>query len=523
MPSAASTARLDSDGPPRAGGPWAGWPAVGSAVLAVALFAVTLGGTYVYDDTSIIRDDPRVHSRSQWGQLWTRDYSNGGLDNLYRPLVSTSYAVQWWLHGSRPWAFHAVNVLLHAGAAAAVAEVARRATGRAAAAWAAGLLFAAHPAHAEAVANIVGRAEVACGLGLMASFALLARRPLTPARAAAVLACGVAVLLSKEHGILAPVLWGLWVALVWRTRPAGGERAVTRGFAVVAVWAWVGYMAVRQHFLRFDWDRLLLDRVMQPMVHSVGVDRLLVPVAILGRYAALMAWPAHLSPDYGGDVIGSAVRRTDPYLWVGVAAAVAWAVGTAVAWRRRAGFPLFCLLAGAATYGLISNLVTLIGTIFGERLIYLPSAFLVLLAGAGLARLPAVPRAAILVAVLVPMSVRTVRAAAEWNRPAEMTARALRDYPGSVMLHLLVAEYDHDAGRVTDETAVMDDACRRFPIDWVPWCARARLAAAAGDFPLAEADMDHALTLTANGDMVAVRAFITEREAAAGWHRPRRP
>src|SRR5438477_9569180 len=131
-------------------------PAIWSALLALILYAITLGGTYVYDDRYILLTDPRVGDTSQWGQFWTKDYFNGAADNLYRPLVSMSYALQAKLHGrgdNRAWAFHLVNWLLHAAACAAVAELARRLTSSSPAALVAGLLFAAHPIHVEAVAN----------------------------------------------------------------------------------------------------------------------------------------------------------------------------------------------------------------------------------------------------------------------------------------------------------------------------------------------------------------------------------
>ncbi|MDQ3440189.1 MAG: hypothetical protein M3478_07540, partial [Planctomycetota bacterium] len=129
-------------------------PAIAAAVLAAALFAITLGGTYIYDALFVIGIDSRLRDPSQWGKYWTKDYFNGGVDNLYRPLVSMSYAIQWWLHGDRPWAYHLVNVLLHATASGCVAELARR-LGGTKVAFVAGLLFAAHPVHVEAVANVV--------------------------------------------------------------------------------------------------------------------------------------------------------------------------------------------------------------------------------------------------------------------------------------------------------------------------------------------------------------------------------
>ena len=86
-------------------------PALVSALVAVGLCAVTLRGTYIYDDVEIVRTDPRVLDPAKWGRLWTQPYFVDAADRLYRPLVSMSFAVENYLHGDRPWVFHLVNVL----------------------------------------------------------------------------------------------------------------------------------------------------------------------------------------------------------------------------------------------------------------------------------------------------------------------------------------------------------------------------------------------------------------------------
>ena len=60
--------------------------------------------------------DERESTQTESG--W--NYS-GGVDNLYRPLVSWSFVLQLRLTGDRPWPMHAVNWLLHAANAALVA------------------------------------------------------------------------------------------------------------------------------------------------------------------------------------------------------------------------------------------------------------------------------------------------------------------------------------------------------------------------------------------------------------------
>src|SRR3954452_21088506 len=244
------------NGPCKMGrGDWA--PAIAAAALSLLLYAVTLRGTYIYDDHPVIVEDGRVANPSLWPKFWTQQYLVDGADNLYRPLISMSYAIQWWLHGDRPWAFHLVNWLLAAGCAAAVAELGRRLAGRAAA-WIAGLLFAAHPIHVEAVAGIVGRAELACLLATFCGMNLFLRRPLSAGRVCAILACLVVAILSKEQGLLFPLLL---VALIPVRRamfasalpPADvkADRAAGRGLAVGLLYIQAGYLIFRESILKF--------------------------------------------------------------------------------------------------------------------------------------------------------------------------------------------------------------------------------------------------------------------------------
>src|SRR5207253_4753952 len=81
----------------------------------------------------------------------------------WRPAVLASYALDYRLGGG-PHRFHAVNVLWAALATALLTllacQLADPRTG-----LVAGLLFAVHPVHVEAVANVVGRAELMAAAG----------------------------------------------------------------------------------------------------------------------------------------------------------------------------------------------------------------------------------------------------------------------------------------------------------------------------------------------------------------------
>src|SRR4029077_15573998 len=126
--------------------------------------------------------------RAFGARYWPAQMGGG----LYRPLTIATYVLDW-RTGAVAW-FHAVNLLWHAGASAALAMLARRLSGERAA-WVAGLLLAVHPVHVEAVANIVGRAELMAGLfAIVAVYAALVRD--APGWSLVAFACG---LLSKEN------------------------------------------------------------------------------------------------------------------------------------------------------------------------------------------------------------------------------------------------------------------------------------------------------------------------------------
>ena len=103
--------------------------------------------------------------------FWGTPLRHSGSHKSYRPLCVLTFRLNYLLSGLDPFSYHLVNVLLHAGVTAVYVLTVRKAVVDCPSdvVLVSGLMFAVHPIHAEAVAGVVGRADVlACLFFLLA-------------------------------------------------------------------------------------------------------------------------------------------------------------------------------------------------------------------------------------------------------------------------------------------------------------------------------------------------------------------
>ncbi|MEM8874388.1 MAG: tetratricopeptide repeat protein [Planctomycetota bacterium] len=454
------------------------------ALLGALVFLQTLGGSAIYDDSMVFKNDDRLRDVAAWGRYWTEAYHDGP-DNLYRPLGSMTFAAVWWLFGDAWLPQHAVNVALHGICAALTALLALRMLGNVHLATIAGIAFALHPIHVEPVAMLVGRFELLCTAATLAGLGLLVTdKTIGYGRALAVFACFVIAMLSKEQGLIFPLLAGV-VAVTCRPirRPGYGAALL---IALIGI-GLATMVVVREQVLdlKFWWDRNFLDPNVQPLILAEGGDRWLMPLELIGRYAWLLIWPNPLSIDYGGRVIGHEWSATSPYFWLGTGLLLAWFVGIAATVIKRRWVLLALLLLVALSYGPASNIASLIGTIFGERLLYMPSAFFAILLAMVVVKLP---RKALVVPVVVALAWagQTLRYADRWTEPYTYYQQAVIDQPLGMRLHMLLAQ-EHQARGKFDEARASATAGREAdPASHLAWRWSAILALERGELEVAE-------------------------------------
>ena len=363
--------------------------AAAAAAFALLLFAVVLGNGFALDDPYLVVRNPYLVSINL-PRFFTSDYWEPTIrSGLYRPLVTTSYALNRVLGGVDPRGYHALNVLLHAANAALALLVLHRLTGRLALATLAAFLFAVHAVHAEVLANVsLGRPELLAALFFL--LALRSYRPAGPVSLASLLWFALG-LLSKESAAtlvavlpLVDALYGAGAApgvrgalAVWRRRlPVYGV------YALLAV----GYLGLR--FLALKGGGVLpLERELDnPLMTLPAGWRIANALWVAFHYAWLLVFPLRLAYDYSLDQIPLIRSAGDPRLLFVVAG---WALAAAgLAWcGRRGRDAFFGILFTLATFSVVSNVAAPIGTILGERLLYLPSLGFCLALAAGLAAL----------------------------------------------------------------------------------------------------------------------------------------
>jgi protein O-mannosyl-transferase len=466
-------------------------------LLAVVVHLGVLGLGFTLDDVGIVQENPLVHS---WSGLWRAFVSpwwpNGA--GQYRPLVLASFTVDWWLGGGSPGIFHAGNVAWHALVVALVMRLARELCSFGGCVVA-GILFAVHPVHVEAIAGVVGRAELMAAAGLLAALVLHRRR--SP-WAAVAFAVGLA---SKEHVLVFPVLALLFDQLAPTAAPA--TRAPSTAHARWVPYASYGVVAVLWACAVAWVFRASIPAPPHPM--WIGLDapsRWLTMLGVVPLWARLLVFPFDLSADYA-----PAVVRSWPAAWpmTLVGLAILSTAGL-VAWRSRliARPVLLAMLWVAVALLPVANLVIPTGIVTAERVLYLPSVGAVLLLAMGVehaARTRAAAAVAAVVLVALAWSAKSVMRVPVWESNKSVLLATLNDHPESSLAHGWLGRV-YAANRATDQ-AIEEFliAAQLFPVAAAPWLDATRTAMAAGRPGLA--------------DSLLARGLATGAEPYALWMR----
>jgi len=413
-----------------------------AGLLAVAVAAPSIRNGFVADDRWVIAERPLLQHPPSVGAVLQEPYWPAGFGGaLWRPIVLASYALDYRLSGSPHW-FHAVNVLW-AGLAAALLTLLACRLADPVTGLVTGLLFAVHPVHVEAVANVVGRAELMAAAGY--ATALLCalevdRRPVYAIGVAlgAAFAIGCKELAATLPAAIILLYVGRGAGVRAALRPAAAALLPILGYYVVHEWVGAGILSAGGTASGLE---------------QLGIVQrawAMLPVSL--EWWRLLLWPAHLSADYSpGDLVLST-----GIMGAHLAGVLVWAGAGWVAWRWRRTVPGIAigLVWMIVTVSPVANIVVPTELLVAERTLYLPSfgiAFALASAGMSLSNSWPPRRRVGLLAIglvtLVAGAARSVARVPVWHDDETHFQALKRDAPHSYRTLWMVAKDEFQAGR----------------------------------------------------------------------------
>ncbi|HEU4649725.1 MAG TPA: hypothetical protein VFS33_11735 [Gemmatimonadales bacterium] len=482
-------------------------------VLACAVYLQTVSYGFAGDDLEIIRDRVLFHDLSRWREILAASWWPNA---LYRPVTALTLAVNWVAGSGDPRMFHAVNVLLHGVASVLVYWLAAGCMPRRAAVIA-GLLFAVHPVHVEAVVNLVGRAEVLSTVFALAGVLLYRydgaladggdhRSWRRIAASFGALLATVLALGSKESAFALP---GLVLLVDWYDGQTTGRSLGDSVRRHSLLWMAVLVTALGWLVLRARIVGDLTGVEVAPGLEGQGMfGRALVMLPIVVHYARLLLVPARLSVEYSPEFVQVPAAVTAMGL-AGVAI-LALTAGVAVAARRRA--PVVTLGIGwiGMAVLIVANILVPTGILLAERTLYLASVGVVLLlawlAQWALRRAPSAAMAC-LALVVGAGALRVVTRNPIWRDDTTYFPAMVQDAPGSFRALWTAAELARQQGDFRRSEFLLRRAIQAHPLAWAVWQDLGKLLYVEGRYRESAECFWAAWRITGGGAWLAQRAI----------------
>ena len=128
------------------------------ATLGALVYSNVLDCGFCFDDSSAVQQNQDLKPSSPWTNILLNDFWGtpmhiDGSHKSYRPLCVATFRLNYMLHELQPMGYHLVNVLLHGVVCYLYVQLCGVIFSEVWPALIAGLLFAVHPIHTEAVSS----------------------------------------------------------------------------------------------------------------------------------------------------------------------------------------------------------------------------------------------------------------------------------------------------------------------------------------------------------------------------------
>jgi Flp pilus assembly protein TadD len=277
------------------------------ALIVLATYSNHFENSFHFDDAHTIVNNAAIRDLKNIPLFFkdARSFSSLPSNQSYRPIVSTLFAIDYWLSGGpartggeNTLPFHLSIFALFLALVLLLASVIHRLIENAWIAFAAAALYGLHPANADTVNYIIASAEILSTLGIVGSFAIYFAFPDLRRCFLFVLPAAVAIL-AKPPAAIFPVLFAIYLLLFSRS---SAKRRVLEVVVSLVICAAV----------------LLFVQRMTPTSWVAGArdahNYLITQPYVAWLYFKTFFWPNDLSADYD---LNPLATTDDPRFWAG--------------------------------------------------------------------------------------------------------------------------------------------------------------------------------------------------------------
>ncbi|CCD68483.1 dolichyl-phosphate-mannose--protein mannosyltransferase [Caenorhabditis elegans] len=418
--------------------------------LLVALFAsivyrITLNADFVYDDRPAILTNDDVLGRTPWRSLivhndfWGNPIGLQGSHKSYRPLITASFRLQFAVHGLKAELFHGVNLICHMINSMLVLKLARqmRIMGNEFSLLSA-LIFACHPITSEAVCSIVGRADLLSTMLILLAITCHTSDPST----FRTIVLSILAVTAKETGIILLPLITLYDVLFKTSNTKQFRRDVTAYL--------ISLLALC--YLRLSINNFQSPKFSKndnPIAHEPNsLTRALTFMYLPVFHLNLIVFPKTLSYDWSMDaipkvesLIDSRIILTFIVIGVGEHVLLKLLLGLRNSENSHENRSLLFLFALFTTpHILSSNLLTHVGFVAAERILYLNTVAYCILAAflAEMCSKRSSPKSVLPLYILLLslFTIRTMQRVDDWKTEESLFKSALEVNPTKANMNL---------------------------------------------------------------------------------------
>jgi len=432
-----------------------------SIIIIIVSFAVyfnALFNAFVFDDIfqilenqwiRDIRNIPAIFSQSVWGFN-----SKASVLHYYRPMMHLVYTFNYYLFGLKPWGFHLVNIVMHAGVSVLVFVTASRLLRGShfssvnpylSPPFIAALLFATHPVHTEVVTWAAAVPELSFTFFSLLSLYLYIRSDKGSINSYVLSLVSYAfALFSKETALTLPIILAAYDFGLQEGPGRSFKEYLRRYIPYLTVTAL--YLIMRSYGLR---DVAPVTKVVELSVYGYVINSL----SFFAHYLVKLIFPVHLNAYHMFHPITS-VLEPEGLLALSIAVIFMILVTMALKMNRPVFFSLVLVAVPLIpTFYIIGN--SEVG--ISERYLYFPSFGFVLLLVIAADKIRinkpemTVGLGMVLASVIGLYSVGTVSRNTIWKDEYTFFADTVKKSPDSAILHEALSGVLFNRGE-TDES-----------------------------------------------------------------------